>query len=72
MELNIQARDLAEWFLGAPLRILVILVIALVLQRIAGRAITRALAKIADADFVPGERSRFYVDVGAELNPKDY
>ena len=58
MELKIQARDLAEWFLGAPLRILVILVIALVLQRIAGRAITRALAKIADADFVPGERSQ--------------
>lgn len=58
MELNIQAQDLAEWFLGAPLRILVILVIALVLQRIASRAIVRALAKIADADFVPGERTQ--------------
>ena len=58
MELNLRARDLADWFLGAPLRILIIAAIALTLQRIAGRAITKALAKVADADLIPGERTQ--------------
>jgi len=40
MELDISGRELLDWFLGAPVRILVILVIALFLQRIASRAIT--------------------------------
>ena len=58
MELNLSAKEAIDWFLGAPVRILVILLIALVLQRIASRAITRALSKIADADFIPGERTQ--------------
>jgi small-conductance mechanosensitive channel len=57
MELNFDAKALAEWFLGAPLRILIILAIAMTLQRVSGRAITKALAKVADADLIPGERT---------------
>ncbi len=57
MELNVRAQDLAEWFLGAPLRIIIIALIAIVLQRISGRAIKRALAKVANADLIPGERT---------------
>ncbi len=49
-------QELLDWFLGAPVRILVILVIALIVQRIASRAIVRTLGKIAEADFIPGER----------------
>ena len=58
MELDFSAREALDWFLGAPVRILVILFMALVLQRIASRAITKALSKVADADFIPGERSQ--------------
>lgn len=58
MELNLSGREAAEWFLGAPVRILVILIVALALQRIASRAITKALAKVAEADFIPGERDQ--------------
>ena len=58
MELDISGRELLDWFLGAPVRILVILVIALFLQRIASRAITKTLGKIAEADFIPGEKNQ--------------
>ena len=50
-------QELLDWFLGAPVRILVILVIALIVQRIASRAIVRTLGKVAEADFIPGERT---------------
>lgn len=58
MELNLSVREVVEWFLGAPVRILVILLLALLLQRVASRAITKALAKVAEADFIPGERNQ--------------
>lgn len=58
MELNFSIREALDWFLGAPIRILVILLIAIVLQRVSSRAITKALSKVADADFIPGERSQ--------------
>lgn len=58
MELNLSAKEALDWFLGAPVRILVILVIALVLQGVASRAIMKALSKVADADFIPGERTQ--------------
>lgn len=57
MNLNVGLQEAADWFLGAPLRILIIAVLALILQRIASRAITRALGKVAEADLVPGERT---------------
>ncbi|MEY3455468.1 MAG: hypothetical protein RLZZ92_588, partial [Actinomycetota bacterium] len=58
MELNLSAKEALDWFLGAPVRILVILLIAIVLQRVASRAIMKALSKVADADFIPGERTQ--------------
>jgi len=44
------------WFSGAPLHILAIIAIALFVQKLAGRAITRAMNRIAEADFVPGPK----------------
>lgn len=58
MELNLSTQELLDWFLGAPVRILVIIIIALVVQRIASRAIVRTLGKVAEADFIPGERTK--------------
>ena len=58
MKLDLSAQEAAEWFLGAPVRILVILLVALILQRVAIRAIKKALSKVAEADFIPGERSQ--------------
>lgn len=58
MKLDLSAQEAAIWFLGAPIRILVILLVALILQRIATRAIKKALSKVAEADFIPGERSQ--------------
>ena len=49
--------EAVDWFLGAPLRILVILVLAIVLQKVASRGITRILSKVAEADFIPGEKT---------------
>ena len=46
-----------DWFLGSPLRILVITILAIILQKISSRAITRTLSKVAEADFVPGEKT---------------
>jgi small-conductance mechanosensitive channel len=58
MKLDLSAQEAATWFLGAPIRILVILLVALILQRVATRAIKKALSKVAEADFIPGERSQ--------------
>ena len=57
MELNMSLREAVDWFLGSPLRILVILILAIILQQISTRAVTRALSKVAEADFVPGEKT---------------
>jgi small-conductance mechanosensitive channel len=57
MELNMSLNEAVDWFLGAPLRILVILVLAIVLQKVASRGITRILSKVAEADFIPGEKT---------------
>ena len=57
MNLNLDLKEVADWFLGAPIRILVILVLSLFLQKVASRGITRALSKVAEADFIPGEKT---------------
>ena len=49
------ARQALDWFLGAPLRILVIVAIALIVRTLAIRAISRAMNRLANADFVPGK-----------------
>ncbi|MCX6454866.1 MAG: mechanosensitive ion channel [Actinobacteria bacterium] len=56
MTLSHNVQKAYDWFAGAPLHIVVIIVIALLLQKIGARAITRGLNRIADADFVPGPR----------------
>ncbi|NCW35366.1 MAG: small-conductance mechanosensitive channel, partial [Actinobacteria bacterium] len=57
MNLNLDLKEVANWFLGAPIRVLVILILSLILQKVASRAITRALSKVAEADFIPGEKT---------------
>ena len=52
MKLNVH--HIYTWFSGAPLHILAIIAVAFGLQLIGGRAITRAMNRIANADFVPG------------------
>ena len=54
MTINQHFKDAYSWFSGAPLHILVILVVAFIIQTYGGRAITRAMDRIATADFVPG------------------
>ncbi|NCZ73796.1 MAG: small-conductance mechanosensitive channel [Actinobacteria bacterium] len=57
MNLNLDLKEVANWFFGAPIRVLVILILSLILQKVASRAITRALSKVAEADFIPGEKT---------------
>lgn len=54
MKVNQHIQDAYNWFSGAPLHIVVILLVALLFQSFGGRAITRAMDRIATADFVPG------------------
>jgi small-conductance mechanosensitive channel len=56
MEINFEAKEVLLWFIGAPLRIIVIATLAIILQKIAVRSITRALSKVAEADFIAGEK----------------
>lgn len=44
------------WFSGAPLHILVIIAVAFTMQKLGARGITRAMNRVADADFVPGPK----------------
>lgn len=53
--LGIDGQAALEWFLGAPLRILVIITLALLVRSLSVRAITRAMNRVASADFVPGK-----------------
>lgn len=43
-----------DWFSGSPLHILVIVVVAVIAQRIGRRAITRAMNRLASVDLVHG------------------
>ena len=54
MKVNQHLQDAYNWFSGAPLHIVVILVVACVIQTFGGRAVMRAMDRIATADFVPG------------------
>ena len=57
MERNVSLNEALDWFLGSPIRILIILVLAVILQKIASRAITKVLSRVAEADFIPGEKT---------------
>ncbi len=52
--MNENVQSVIDWFTGAPLRIALILIVALIIQKSTGRAISRAINKIAEADLVPG------------------
>jgi small-conductance mechanosensitive channel len=56
MKLNENLQGAFDWFTGAPLNITVIIALALTIQIIGGRAITRAMHRIADADLIPGPK----------------
>ena len=43
-----------EWFSGAPLRVISVLLIAIISQSLGHRTIDRAVAKLASADIKPG------------------
>ena len=50
-------REFLDWMAGAPLRVLIILVAASLVQAFGSRAITRAMNKLASVDLVPGPRN---------------
>jgi len=52
---DMDGQALLDWFLGAPLRIVVIIALAIILRSLTVRAITRAMNRVANADFVPGK-----------------
>jgi small-conductance mechanosensitive channel len=49
-----RTQALWDWFNGAPFRVLIILVVALIGHVIGNRAIDRAIAKLANFDLKPG------------------
>jgi len=49
-----RTQAIIDWFSGAPLRVFVIVLIALVSHFLGNRAIDRAVAKLASADLKPG------------------
>jgi len=49
-----RTQAIVDWFSGAPLRVFVIVLIAIVSHYLGNRAIDRAVAKLASADLKPG------------------
>jgi small-conductance mechanosensitive channel len=60
MTLSDNAHKIWNWFAGAPLHILTILAVALLIRRLGGRGITRALDRVANADFVHGPKTKVF------------
>ena len=52
--MNERTQAIWEWFNGAPFRILVIFIVALIGQVIGNRAIDRGIGKLASTDLKPG------------------
>jgi small-conductance mechanosensitive channel len=52
--MNFTVKEAIDWFSGAPLRILLVLLIAGATQYFGKRAITRAMNRLATADLRPG------------------
>ena len=52
--MNERTQAIWDWFNGAPLRVLVILLIAMISHAAGHRAINRAIGRLADADLKPG------------------
>jgi len=51
------AQNFIDWVSGTPLRVLIILVTAILVQSFGSRAISRAMNRLATADLVPGPRN---------------
>ena len=49
MTLSDNAQKIYDWFIGAPFHIILILAIALIFQKIGGRAVARAINRIDSA-----------------------
>ena len=49
-----RTQAIIDWFSGAPLRVFVIVLIALVSHYLGNRAIDRAVSKLANVDLKPG------------------
>ena len=54
--MNFTAQEAIDWFSGAPLRILLVLIVAIATQFFGKRAISRAVNRLATADLRPGLR----------------
>lgn len=50
-------RNFLDWVAGTPLRVLIILIAASLIQSFGSRAIDRAMKKLASVDLVPGPRN---------------
>jgi small-conductance mechanosensitive channel len=50
-------RGFLDWMAGAPLRVLIIVVAAALVQSFGSRAIARSMKKLASVDLVPGPRN---------------
>ena len=54
LSMSDRTQAILDWFSGAPLRVLVIVIVALLSHLLGNRAIDRAVAKLANADLKPG------------------
>lgn len=52
--MSLSLRNLLDWISGAPVRILIILITALLAQSLGGRAIHRSMNRLATADLIRG------------------
>ena len=55
-----RTQEVLDWFSGAPLRVLIVFVVAIISHSLGKRAINRAVAKLASADMKlgPGQVAR--------------
>ncbi len=55
--MNDSLRNALDWISGTPLRVLIILISAVVIQAFGTRAIDRSMNRLATADLIPGPRN---------------
>lgn len=57
LQLDEKTQALWEWFNGAPIHIVTILIAAILAQFLGSKAIRRAVSRLASADLIPGPRN---------------
>jgi small-conductance mechanosensitive channel len=60
MTLSGNAQKIWDWLAGAPLHIIIILLVSFLIRKLGSRAISRALNRVANSDFVPGPKTRVF------------